>query len=308
MSVYSDEESEVALPTPLHRSNYADDFVDGEDQPEFVANIPIRDPPPHAFRKVTGVDNYIDLTPTVSRPASAASFHQSSLSRPTPPPRSSSAQSSASSRPASAMSVSSSASRGLNVLMFLGSVRDGRICDRVAKFMLTAFNARNHHVTVIDPKDYNLGQVVQPIHFYKDPAQIPKQMVAINKQILEADAFVVVAAEYNSGISPALCSLMDNFPPSSYSHRPSAIVTYSTGQFGGIRAAMQLRQYLGDLLTVSVPNMIVIPKAHEHLSEVGVNNSPAGNNLKKDTDITLSQLEWYADAIKKQRALLGIPK
>ena len=52
----------------------------------------------------------------------------------------------------------------------------------------------NNCIVVIDPKDHNLGQVIQPIHFYKSPADVPKEMAAVHQHIVDADAFVVVAA------------------------------------------------------------------------------------------------------------------
>ena len=55
-----------------------------------------------------------------------------------------------------------------------------------------------------------------------------------------ADGFVVVSGEYNHGIPPALKNLLDHFLEE-YFFRPSAIVSYSAGAFGGVRAAMQLR-------------------------------------------------------------------
>ena len=71
--------------------------------------------------------------------------------------------------------------------------------------------------------------VQQPIHFFKNPAEVPAYLHDLNVKIQNADAFVVVACEYNSAIGPALCSLLDHFPPLSYAHRPSAIVVYSMG-------------------------------------------------------------------------------
>ncbi len=40
---------------------------------------------------------------------------------------------------------------------------------------------------------------------------------------------VLVSAEYNATIPPALTNLLDHFPPASYRHKPCSIVTYSLG-------------------------------------------------------------------------------
>ena len=49
-----------------------------------------------------------------------------------------------------------------------------------------------------------------------------------------ADAFIVVSGEYNHSIPPALSNLLDHFLEE-YFFRPSAIVCYSAGAFGGVR-------------------------------------------------------------------------
>lgn len=105
--------------------------------------------------------------------------------------------------------------------------------------------------------------------------EAPAALRAIDSRIRQADAFIVIGCEYNSSLGPALCALLDHFPPAAYAFRPSGIVVYSAGenlqvgcaqvfclrirfagQFGGIRAAMQLRQKLSDLMTVHVPSMV----------------------------------------------------
>src|SRR5262249_4024180 len=69
-----------------------------------------------------------------------------------------------------------------------------------------------------------------------------------------ADAFVVVSGEYNHSVPPALSNLLDYFLEE-YFWRPSAIVCYSAGQLGGVRAAMQLRATLCELGMPSIPSL-----------------------------------------------------
>ncbi|XP_055333721.1 uncharacterized protein LOC129585162 [Paramacrobiotus metropolitanus] len=199
-------------------------------------------------------------------------------------------------------------SESLKIVAFLGSVRQGRMCERVAKFVRKCLEDRGHTVTVIDPLELGLGQVIQPMHFYRNPAEIPAILPQLNEQLKEADAFIAIAGEYNSQISPALCSVMDHFPPVSYAFRPSAIVTYSMGNYGGIRAAMLLRQFLSELTTVHMPNMLVISKVHESLNDAGeCAGEDATSRLPKAADSMINQLEWYARALKKEREV-GLPK
>lgn len=47
---------------------------------------------------------------------------------------------------------------------------------------------------------------------------------------MDADAIIVVSAEYNHSIPPALSNLMDHFPGSSFALKPSGIMCYSPGK------------------------------------------------------------------------------
>jgi len=61
--------------------------------------------------------------------------------------------------------------------------------------------------------------------------QAPDWLDAINNKLKQADSVVVVSAEYNHSIPPALSNMLDHFPPASYAYKPSGIVCYSTGKF-----------------------------------------------------------------------------
>ena len=68
-----------------------------------------------------------------------------------------------------------------------------------------------------------------PLHFIRDKSSAPLWLVEANREIEEADGFVIVSSEYNCSIPPALSNMMDHFPPASYFHRPCSVVTYAMG-------------------------------------------------------------------------------
>ena len=71
-----------------------------------------------------------------------------------------------------------------------------------------------------------------------EKGQAPEILERLATRIRAADAFIIVSGEYNHSIPPALSNLLDHFLEE-YFWRPSAIVCYSAGAFGGVRAAMQ---------------------------------------------------------------------
>jgi NAD(P)H-dependent FMN reductase len=88
-----------------------------------------------------------------------------------------------------------------------------------------------------------------------------------------------------------------------YYFKPSAIVSYSPGMFGGINATQQLRLTFAELGAPSIPSSFAIPKVHKVFDE-------EGNLIDKSYDkrITkfLDEFEWYINALTNQRAL-GTP-
>jgi NAD(P)H-dependent FMN reductase len=112
------------------------------------------------------------------------------------------------------------------------------------------------------------------------------------------EAFVIVSGEYNHGIPPALKNLLDHFLEE-YFWRPSAIVCYSAGSFGGVRAAMQLRMILAELGMPSIPSLFPVPKVADALDEAG---RPADPRMERRMARFIDELEWYAGALKRQRA------
>lgn len=128
-------------------------------------------------------------------------------------------------------------------------------------------------------------------------------MAALAGKIEAADGYVMVSPEYNHSMSPALADLLNHFGSSLFSFKPSAIVTYSAGQWGGARAAVNMRTYLSELGCLPVSAMIHVPKAQEVFDDNG--GFAAGQDADAWTgyaDRALRQLIWWADAAKTQRA------
>lgn len=110
---------------------------------------------------------------------------------------------------------------------------------------------------------------------------------------------MVVCAEYNHSVPPALKNLLDHFGPAEFAFKPSGIVTYSTGPFGGVRAGIHLREILADLGTTSIPAAFPISQVQTSFDEKGTALNASYN---QKVSLFLDSLEWYAAALKDARA------
>lgn len=147
--------------------------------------------------------------------------------------------------------------------------------------------------------------ITQPVHFYGPERKgAPAILVENEKFVKDADAYVIVSAEYNHNVPPALTNLLDAFPCSAYSYKPSGLVCYSMGQFGGMRAAMALRAITGELGCLSVSNIFGIPTVQNAFDEEG---NPKNDHMESGAKKMLDQLEWMATAMKNHREKVGVP-
>lgn len=185
----------------------------------------------------------------------------------------------------------------LVVPVILGSVRSDRNGIRAARFLVAEIEARGHEAPLVDPMELTLPLLDR---MYKEhpKGEAPEPLERLAALFRRADAFVIASAEYNHSIPPALSNTLDHFLEEFF-WRPSAICCYSAGQFGGVRAAMQLRAMLGELGMPSIPSLLPIPRIHKALDEAG---KPAEEWLGKAAAKFLNELTWYAEALKAQRA------
>ncbi|MGM0694578.1 MAG: NADPH-dependent FMN reductase [Pseudomonadota bacterium] len=190
-------------------------------------------------------------------------------------------------------------------LVFLGTARNStppapaRLGLRVARACRRLLEADGATVELIDPLEIELGAVFKP-HFAYAKAKVPEPLDALAEKITAADGYVMVSPEYNHSMSPALAHLLNHFGSSLYAFKPSAIVTYSAGQWGGARAAVAMRTFLSELGCLPVSAMIHVPRAQEALDEDGTFREDA-EHWAGYFGRTLGQLGWWAEAAARHR-------
>ncbi len=184
----------------------------------------------------------------------------------------------------------------LRCVVLYGSVRQARQGIRAARFIVGQLAQRGHATTLVDALEQRLPLLDRMYKEYPK-GEAPPVLEALAEIYRMADAFVLVSGEYNHGIPPALKNLLDHFLEE-YFFRPSAIVCYSAGAFGGVRAAMQLRMTLGELGMPSIPSIFPIPHVHDAFDDRGSAIQPV---FEQRVGRFLDELEWYAEALRQRR-------
>jgi NAD(P)H-dependent FMN reductase len=189
------------------------------------------------------------------------------------------------------------------VAVLLGSVRRDRMGDRAAKWVVAQLEKRGHESVLVDAAELKLPLLDKTWkEIKKDPPakyeKLWEKLAPIAKLYARADGFCIVSAEYNHSIPPAMTNLLDHFLEE-YFFRPSAIVCYSSGQYGGVRAAMQLRALLPEVGMPTIPSLQPIPSIGSSLSEDGV---ALTQELVEKSGKFFDEFEWYMRAMDAERA------
>ena len=191
---------------------------------------------------------------------------------------------------------------GLNLVTLLGSVRSDRQSIKAARYLERSFIARGHDVTLVDPAEVRLPLLDRMYKEYPN-GRAPQVLEDLAALYRGADAFIVVTGEYNHSVPPALSNLLDHFLEE-YFFRPSAIVCYSSGAFGGVRAAMQLRAMLCELGMPSIPSLFPLPSIQNTFDDDGKPHDP--ERVERRFARFAAELEWYACALREARKS-GVP-
>jgi NAD(P)H-dependent FMN reductase len=190
----------------------------------------------------------------------------------------------------------------LKTVIFYGSYRSDRQGIKAAKFIINQLKQRNHEIIFADAMDYNFG-ILNRMYKEYEKEQIPPKMEQLANHIRSADGFVVVAGEYNHSIQPGLSNLMDHYLEEYY-FRPAGIVCYSVSNFAGMRAAMQLRSFLAEMGMPTISTIFPIAKISKSLDDEGI---PQDQILSQKVVKFLDELEWYQEALKRQKQDNGTP-
>ncbi|MBA2383988.1 MAG: NAD(P)H-dependent oxidoreductase [Actinobacteria bacterium] len=103
------------------------------------------------------------------------------------------------------------------------------------------------------------------------PDDQPVAVRRLKEAIAEADAVLIATPEYNHSIPGVLKNALDwvsrPLAASPALNKPAAVISSSTGMFGGVWAAAETRKVLGALGARVLEDTVTVAKAHERLAE-----------------------------------------
>jgi len=157
------------------------------------------------------------------------------------------------------------------ILIVPGSARSQALSKRLAGAALAAVERAGGRGTLID-----LAQFDMPLYHADLEARegLPEATQRLQSLIAGHDALLIASPEYNGSITPLLvntlgwCSRVDPRNASGsglaiFADKPAAVVGSSPGAFGGLRALIHLRDLLGYLGMIVIPQQMAVARAHQ---------------------------------------------
>jgi NAD(P)H-dependent FMN reductase len=180
--------------------------------------------------------------------------------------------------------------QSIRLAVLYGSTRQGRLCDRVVRWVASELEAYPLiDVDIIDPLEFHL-----PVHHIGGHPAID----ALAARLHEADAFIVVTPEYNHSFTAALKFVLDLvYEP--WQGKPVAFVSYG-GVSGGLRAVEQLRLVFAELHAVTVRDTVSFANPWGRFAEDGSLESPL--DARKSFVRMMARLQWWTAALTPARA------
>jgi chromate reductase len=103
------------------------------------------------------------------------------------------------------------------------------------------------------------------------PGDQPLAVQRLKDALADADAVLVSTPEYNSSIPGVLKNALDwasrPLAESPVRNKPAAVLSSSTGMFGGVWAAAETRKVLGALGARALEDTVAVPKADVRLAD-----------------------------------------
>lgn len=190
------------------------------------------------------------------------------------------------------------------LMIIVGSVREGRFGPVVASWV--AERAREHggfDVDVLDLAEVELPLALPAVSakYAGDSYPRPEEMRPVTTRLAEADAVIVITPEYNHSYPASLKAFID-WHFNEWAAKPVAFVSYG-GAAGGRHAVLHLENVLTELHAVTIRDGLAFPNYFFTWED----GEPQDVNAAGYAKLLLTQLDWWAQALRSARATVPYP-
>jgi len=189
----------------------------------------------------------------------------------------------------------------MKITLILGSIREGRKSDRVARYLHSLLDQiEGVDAQLLDLKDTPLPQFT---YRWKKKETPDQNLVRVGRLLEESDGVIFVSPEYHGSYTGVLKNAVDHYWKE-FSKKPIGVVSTGSGRMGGINGSSEMQQLVLSLGAYPIPRKLIVPYVQHNFTEEGL---PTEDWLKEDCDKFLRDYLWLTRAIvkAKQEELIG---
>ncbi len=175
--------------------------------------------------------------------------------------------------------------------LILGTGRQGRESEKVAKYVWEKMQAYVMETEFIDVRDFAVGLTVP--HWEANERLEPWRTI-----VKKADGFILVFPEYHHGYPGELKILLDSVNSTMCARKPILLCSVSSGNFGGVRAADHLLPVLRELKLVAMKESVIFPNVETLMQK---SKAELDEIYDKKINDGAEMLLKYAEALKPLR-------
>ncbi len=176
----------------------------------------------------------------------------------------------------------------LNIPVLLGTTRQARQSEHVAKWLMTRITMRED----IEPRLFDVWDFRLPQDHYGQ--EIKDQFPEWRDAVVAADALIVVTPEYNHGPPGPLKSVLDLLLRE-YVHKPVGFVAVSAQVWGGTRVIETMLHIVREMGLVATFTDLNFPRVQDKFDADGNLLDEAYNSR---ADGFLEELVWMATTLR----------
>lgn len=160
------------------------------------------------------------------------------------------------------------------ILAFAGSARRDSFNKKLIRIAARGAEAEGAQVTLIDLADYPMPLFDGDIEAADG---VPENAKALRGLMMDHNALLIAAPEYNSGITPLLKNAIDwtSRPDgdmaqlAAYGGKVAALVAASPGALGGLRGLFHVRYVLSNIRVTVLPEQVAVGQSGSSFDEAG---------------------------------------
>ena len=170
----------------------------------------------------------------------------------------------------------------MNLPVILGTAREERQSEKVAKFVLEQVKIAGHETELIYVRYYRIAATD-----YTGEIPQAKKLAAIIKR---AEALIIVMPEYNHSY-PGEMKMMLDMLYKEYFHKPVAFCGVSGGPLGGARGIQALRLVCLSVAMIPILEAVYFPMVQDLFDDLG---KIKDQSYSKKVKGLIESLVWHA--------------